>query len=360
MGEGRRVDLDDPASWSGLDEHGMLAMGEDFPRQCREGLAIGEGVELSSRYTEMPANIVVCGMGGSAIGGDLFAKIFEEQLPVPVQVVRDYALPSFVDERTLVIACSYSGNTEEVLSAYREAVARGSRVLAVTSGGQLEQASLANRTPVAKVPGGRPPRASTGYMLMPLVALAPRMGLVPPVSGAVNETLRLLDQQADAFGHHTPAAGNHAKKLAQHLAGRFPLIYGTAPFMGPVAFRWRTQLNENSKVLAISAELPEMNHNEVVGWELGLGMVNRPAVVFLTIADEHPRIADRLLITQELLGEDADPQVEIALGTARLAQVMTAMYLGDMMTLYLAFLNGVDPYTITPINTLKRRLAELT
>ncbi len=352
------VNLDDSTTWQALDSHGMLTMGEDFPAQCREALEIGRQVELPAGFAALPANIVVVGMGGSAIGGDLFAKIFEEQLPVPVQVVRYYDLPSYVDEHSLVIACSYSGNTEEVLAAYDSAVARGARTLAITSGGELEHRCHRHATPVVKVPGGRPPRASTGYLLMPLVALAPRLGLVPAVDEICDVTLALLDDQSQRFERATPTAGNHAKQLAQQLHGRFPLVYATSPMMGPVALRWRTQLNENSKVLAGSAELPELNHNEVVGWELGLGLVTNPAVYFLGTADDHPRIKARVQITKELLGDTPVTMVN-GEGPCRLSQILTAMYLGDMATVYLAFLNGVDPYAIKPINHLKDRLAEI-
>jgi len=353
------VNLDDSTTWSALDSQGMLAMAEDFPGQCREGLRIGEQSQLDESYARVPNAIVLVGMGGSAIGGDLFARIYEEVLPVPVQVVRDYALPSFVDEGTLVITCSYSGNTEEVLEAYDQAVARGCRVLSVTSGGQLEQRSLRTSAAVIKVPGGRPPRAAIGFMLMPLLMLAPRLGFVPDNAGDREETLGLLDQQAEAFHRSTPTPENPAKQVAHALHGRFPLIYATSPTMAPVAFRWRTQLNENAKVLAISHELPELNHNEVVGWELGLGTVQQPAVFFLQRPDDYERIKARVDITKQLIGNRAPVHIESGLGRSLMAQVVTAMYLGDIASIYLAFLNGVDPYVISSIDLLKQRLAQI-
>jgi len=353
------VNLDDNASWQVLDSQGLLAMGEDFPEQCREGLRIGDEAELGPEYAQVPDALVVVGMGGSAIGGDLFARMFEEALPVPVHVVRYYELPSFVGERTLVITCSYSGDTEEVLAAYDQAIARGARVIAITSGGKLEARSLGHHTALIKVPGGRPPRAAIGYMLMPLVSLATRLGLVPPIDRERQEMLELLEQQAASFRRQVPVAGNRAKQVARELHGHFPLVYATSPFLRPVAFRWQTELNENSKVLALSHELPELNHNEVVGWEQGLDLVVRPVFIFLATPHDHPRVQARVQITKELIGDRAPVHVELAAGESLPAQIVTAMYLGDMASLYLAFLNGVDPYLIKPINYLKQRLAEI-
>ncbi|HUT74782.1 MAG TPA: bifunctional phosphoglucose/phosphomannose isomerase [Armatimonadota bacterium] len=354
----RTIALDDPTGFKALDSRDMLAMTADFPAQCRTGLELGDALDLGDSYRVDYDGIVGLGMGGSAIGSDLLAAIYRAELSVPAATVRDYVLPAWVSERTLVFGVTYSGDTEETLAAFHEARRRGARVIGVTSGGEMARRCREQGVPCVIVPAGQPPRASTGYLLMSLVPVVERLGLIGDQAAARRECLDLLQAQAREYGPQSPTAANRAKQLAELLQGRLPIIYGATPTLGVVAYRWRTQCNENAKTLALSHELPELDHNEVVGWELGRDLLPRRCVIVLTDPALPERMRLRLDITRDLLGADVDVYREPARGESALARVLSAMYLGDFASLYLALLNGVDPFEIKPINELKRRLAE--
>jgi glucose/mannose-6-phosphate isomerase len=351
------VSLDHPESFGPLDSHDMLGMAERFPDQCRAGLALGDQLSLPDAYRIEYDGIVGLGMGGSGIGSDLLAAICGAELRMPAVTVRDYSLPAWVGRRTLVFAVSYSGDTEETLAAFGEARDRGAKVIAVTSGGELARICEDAGLPCVIVPGGQPPRASTGYLLMPAIAILERLGLIGDQTAARRECLEILDAQAAEYGRSSPAGANRAKEIAGLLHGKVPVIYAAAPGFGSVAYRWRTQCNENAKVLALSHELPELDHNEVVGWELGRSLLGRPCVIVLTDPALSERMQLRLRITRDLFGPEVEVHFEAARGGSMLARVLSVMYLGDAASVYLAFLNGVDPYGIRAIDELKERLA---
>jgi len=352
------VSLDDPSSFKSLDSRGMLGMAEGFPAQCRTGLELGDALDFDDSYHIDYSAVIGLGMGGSAIGSDLLAAIYRDELTVPPGTVREYALPAWVGERTLVFAVSYSGNTEETLAAFHEARRRGARVIAVTSGGELERLCKQDGVPCVVVPGGQPPRASTGFLLMPMVAIIERLGLIGDQAAARRECLALLEAQAREYAPPSPTSANRAKQIATLMHGKVPIIYGSTPTLGTVAYRWKTQCNENSKVLAHADALPELDHNEIVGWEIGREMLKRRCVVVLFDPAMSVQMKRRLDITQDVLGADVEVHREPARGSSSLAKVVSAMFLGDFATLYLGFLNGVDPVEIKAIDTLKRRLAE--
>lgn len=349
--------LDDPAIYGALDSHDMLATVEDFPDQCRTGLALGDELNLPDAYRTEYSAIVGLGMGGSAIGSDLLADIYAEELGVPALTVRDYALPAWVGKGTLVFAISHSGDTEETLHAFEAARQRGAKVIAITKGGELARICAAHGVPHVIVPGGRPPRASTGYLLMPAVAILERLRLIGDQTAARRECVEILDAQTAEYGRNAPASANRAKQLADLLHGRLPVIYAATPALGSAAYRWRTQCNENAKVLALSNELPELDHNEIVGWELGRGLAGDLRVVVLMDPGISDRMRMRVEITCEILAPDVDVHFETARGQSALARVLSAVNLGDFVSVYLAFLNGVDPHGIRAIDELKERLA---
>jgi len=350
------VSLDEPETFRALDSKNMLGMTMDFPNHCREGLRLGDEVGLDDSYRIEYNAIVGLGMGGSAIGSDLVAAAYRDQLRVPMTTVRDYSVPASVGQRTLVFGVSYSGDTEETLAAFSEARKRGARVIGIASGGELARICDGNRLPCVIVPGGQPPRASTGYLLMPMVAVLERLGLIGDQAAVRQECLGILEAQAQEYGRQSPTDANRAKQLAALMHGKVPIIYASAPTFGVVAYRWRTQCNENAKVLALSHELPELDHNEIVGWELGRDLLRRRCVIVLTDPAMSDRMRLRLDITCQLLG-DLDLHQQPARGDSALARVLSAMYVGDFTSIYLAFLNGVDPYDIRAINELKKRLA---
>jgi len=328
----------------GLDSAGMLAVLGRFPDQCREGLALGEGV-AAERLAGF-SRIVTVGMGGSGIAGSLLAAF----LPVDVVSVRGYALPPWVGEESLVVALSYSGDTEETLSAFSEALPRTRRLLAVSSGGALGALCAVRGISWIKIPSGYQPRAALGYLLFPLLGLFQRLGLISGLTKVFPE----LDRLAQDLAPNNEE--NEAQRLARTLHGRVPLVYGAGP-TAPVALRWKTQVNENAKQPAFWAELPELCHNEVVGWDLSERVLPQATTVFLRTEHDHPRVQARIEILQSLLSARGLPWMEVhGRGEGVLAQTFSLLCLGDWVSVYLALLNGVDPTPVAIIRELKDRL----
>ncbi len=355
--------LDDLDAMRILDKSGMLDLTEQFPQQCREALEITNAFTGRLPAVTKPANVVITGLGGSAIGSDLAASLAAVGGDVPVIVNRDYDLPGFVGPETLVIASSYSGNTEETLTAYAQARAAGCRIACVTSGGELAKMAEADGVPVCRVPGGRPPRASTGYMFIPtlgiLAAYVPFAKSCSP--GAIALALPLLEACSAKWGRGASLSGNHAKQLALRLHGRIPIFYGTKGYRGVLAVRWKGQFNENAKAHAFANVLPEQNHNEILGWDQALTQAQNWSVVFLrdpSETTETPRIVRRVEVLKTVIGNRADQMDVWAEGDLLMERLLTLMYLGDFASVYAAFLNGVDPTAIAGIDLLKAELAQ--
>lgn len=333
-----------------------MAQAESFPAQCREALSlctVSLGAELKGK-----SNVVVCGMGGSAIGGDFLRSLFEAFAAVPLAVCRDYDLPAFAGKETLLIACSYSGNTEETLSAVRQGIKRGCSIVGVTSGGELAEICRQHNFPFIKVPGGKPPRMSLGYLFIPLVYIAQTLGYIPAQN--TDAAFAELDRCVERWGQERPLATNAAKTLAGYLFGRVPLIYGLGSWQGVVASRWKGQINENAKVMAFAHAFPELNHNEIMGWTLANRQnVAHWATIFLESGEESTRMQTRARVTRELIREQSETFTVTAHGDELLSQMLSLTFCGDFVSLYLAALYGVDPEKIDSINALKKSLAEL-
>lgn len=354
--------LDDPEAIRILDGRGMLALTERFPGQCLEALAISAAFVASVKTWSRPANIIITGLGGSAIGGDLVRALMEIGGDIPVVVNRDYTLPAFAGPDTLVVASSYSGNTEETVSAYQDARDRGCRLACVTSGGQIETLSEADGVPCCIVPGGRPPRASTGYLFIPTLAIVAACANLDPSCSpaAVESALPLLDDCAERWRREVPLAKNPAKQLAVALHGRIPIFYGSQSYRGVIATRWKGQFNENAKVHAFANVLPEQNHNEILGWDQAPQQSYAWSVVFLRDPQEKtdaPRIARRVEVLRTVIGNKADQHEVVAQGDTLMEKLLTLLYLGDFVSVYAALLGGVDPTDIVGIDVLKAELA---
>jgi glucose/mannose-6-phosphate isomerase len=338
------------------DKKGLMAMALGFPNQCREALSLSK-LENAQKLSGK-RNVVICGMGGSAIGGDFLRCLFETFASVPLIVCRDYELPTFVNEDTLLIACSYSGNTEETLSALRQGIKRGCSVVAVTSGGEVAAICGKHDFPIIRVPSGLPPRMSLGYLFVPLVVIAVSAGYLPEQDMEV--TFAELDSCIERWGPSRPATTNAAKTLAGYLFGRVPLVYGLGSWQGVVASRWKGQINENAKVMCFAHTFPELNHNEIMGWTLAERQnVAHWATIFLESGDESVRMQTRAKVTRDLIREKSETFTIGAHGETLLSQMLTLAFCGDFVSLYLAALNGVDPENIDSINTLKKTLSEL-
>ncbi len=349
--------LDDLAYVTRLDPKEMLRLTVEFPQQCRRALDIASKTVLPELDIE-PDLVVLTGLGGSAAGGDFVRCLFEAEGSVPFFVNRDYHLPAFVGSSSLVICSSYSGNTEETLSAYSEAQGRGCQILAVTSGGKLAERAQADGHPVILIPGGQPPRTALGFMLVPVVSACVTLGLLPAPD--FEAAFTLLDSCVTEWGVANAFESNPTKQLAQELHGAVSVLYGLGSHQAVVANRWKGQINENAKNMTFANAFPELNHNEILGWvranEQG---VNRWVAVILEDGEESAKMQARRDVTTQLIHERATVHRVSALGDTLWQRMLSLVLMGDFVSLYLAALNGVDPENIDSINILKTELGKI-
>ena len=328
------------------DADGLLDTVLAMPDHLRDALWRIE----SARLTPMPDSsaAIVCGMGGSAIGGDLAAAALGDLLTKELLTVRGYELPSWAPAGAAVLCSSYSGNTEETLACYAAAEALGAGRVVATTGGELADSARRDGVPVVGLPSGMPPRAAVGYMFCVAAELASLAEAAPGIRTEIDAAASHLESRADAIGAR-------AKELADQLGDAVPVFYGAGP-TAPVAYRWKTQVNENGKLPAFSSPLPEASHNEIAGWS---GAQGRLACVLLTDADQHPRERRRFEVTAELIEPHAAAVVGVeAEGETRTARILELVMLGDLLSLHLAARHGVDPTPIEAIDGLKQRLGD--
>ena len=350
--------LEERSKISQIDHQDMLALIENFPEQCVQAVKIGESFNLP--HYRAISHLVIVGMGGSGIGGELLADFTRPDINLPVIVNRHYSLPQFVNQKSLVLICSYSGNTEEVLQAWEDARKRRAKIIAVTTGGKLAQQAKMGDIPVLYIPFIGPPRSALGYSFFPLLVVLQRFKLIPDRKLDITETIEVLMRLKNKFSPEGPAPENLAKQLAIKLYGYLPVIYGSQDTTSAVGSRWRTQLNENSKTIAFSNVIPELNHNEIVGWEHSQEFTQHFQVIILRDRTDNPRVQKRQEITQRIIRKDAAGITEImGEGNSFLARMFSLIYLGDFVSFYLAILKGVDPSTVNSINFLKKSLEEV-
>ncbi|MEW6582747.1 MAG: bifunctional phosphoglucose/phosphomannose isomerase [Actinomycetota bacterium] len=339
-----------------LDSLGMVAEAGRAVEALEAGVAGGAAVELPFPPEAVRA-VAVCGMGGSAIAGDIVASVYRERLRRPVVTLRDYALPGWVGDDTLVVLMSYSGRTEETLTAAMQAVERGCLVVGVTSGGKLESFYGAQGVPIVRVPPGLQPRAAFYHLLGPLLVVLARLGVVPDVDGDLADARDVLARGVAAYGPGAPAGENPARQLAAALEGAVPLVYG-AETTSAVARRWKAQINENAKAPAFWAELPELDHNEIVGFEKPGAFGARAHVVMLRDPHHHRQVQRRFELTGELVEARVRGVASVTgEGGTALGRALDLVLLGDHVSVYMGLLRGVDPGPVTLIEELKGRLA---
>jgi glucose/mannose-6-phosphate isomerase len=348
--------LKHPDQWASIDSRSMHSLLEAFPEQLEAAAKAGR--EISVEKTGDIRLLIVTGLGGSAIGGDLVRSIAGPQLRIPLVVNRDYDLPGFVDARTMVFACSYSGNTEETLSAYRQACRAKSAIVCITSGGRLGEMAKSDGYPVIPLPAGLPPRAALGHSLLSLLSAMQALHFIPDMGEPVGEAIGLIKRLRENYGSANPEPSNPAMALAGSLHGKIVAVYASSQIMDGAAFRWRSQIAENSKNLAFHHVLPEMNHNELVGWWYPEEVLKKVGVVFLRDKGDHAQIQRRFDLTRELIADKAGALHEVwSEGNSLPARVLSVVYLGDFVSLYLAYLNNVDPTPVKVIDYLKQKLA---
>lgn len=344
------------ANIKSLDSENMWELLVGFPGQWKQAVSMTKSLELGVDADRI-YKICLAGMGGSAIGGDLIRAYTYRCCPHPVQVVRHYDIPEWVDEHTLFIVCSFSGNTEETLSAAEQAWQKGAQMIAVTSGGELMVNAAEHDFDYITIPGGMPPRAALGYSFVPLFRIFQYLGYIDESDEVLGETAEFLTQQGDLLSN---TSDNEALTLARDLEDTLPIIYSDATLMEPVNLRWRGQMGENAKTLAYGNTLPEMNHNEIVGWDQIVHLTGRLSVIMLRDQEDHPKVKQRMQIVEELISDQVSTiDVLSTRGKSRLTRMFSLIQLADWTSFYLAMLNGVDPTPIAKIDLLKRRLSEL-
>jgi glucose/mannose-6-phosphate isomerase len=351
------VNLDDVKTYTKYDPDGMLERIKELPKQCKQAWQAAMKLELLPHYADVD-KVVVLGMGGSAIGGDLVRSLVQFESKVPVIVHRDYGLPAFADDRSLVIASSYSGNTEETLSGFEVALAAGNKKLAMTTGGKLEQMALQNKIPVFKIEYKAQPRAALGFSFLPTLGVMQKLGFIGDKSGDVAETVQVLENMLPKLDEKSPTRANPAKRLAQRLYGRLPVIYG-AGIAAEAAHRWKTQINENGKAWGFYEVFPELNHNATVGFPLPKEIASRIRVIMLRSPGFNDRIKLRYEVTAELLKQAGVAHEAVdSEGKSPLAQMVSLVSIGDWVSYYLAILYEVDPSPVKVIEYLKGRLGK--
>lgn len=349
--------LDDASFVLRNDPKGMYRLTTAFPDQIREAVRIGQDAGIVP-LSQVPRLAMLTGLGGSAAGGDFVRAMFEETGTIPFLVNRDYHLPAYVDANTLIFAVSYSGNTEETLSAYEDARRAGARMVIVTSGGKLAEFGQADGYPVIRIPGGQPPRTALGFNLMPVIVACERMGLLPEQDYA--RLTDLLKACVGEWGIDAPFESNEAKQLAQKLFGKLSVLYGLGGWQALVANRWKGQINENSKNMTFAHAFPELCHNEILGWvKANHQGVDRWVGVVLEDGTESEKMKARERVTSGLIKDVCDMNRAKARGGSLLERMLSLALLGDFVSLYLAALNDVDPENIDSINILKAELANV-
>jgi glucose/mannose-6-phosphate isomerase len=307
-----------------------------------------------TRYSKIE-KIIITGLGGSAISGDVVFTLFQDQLSIPFIVNRNYNLPKFADEKTLVIACSYSGNTEETLSSFDEALSKKCEIVVISSGGKLKEKALANNLPYLEVEGGYQPRCAIGLMLTTLIKFLETSGFIFFDNGFYENVINLLKDKSENYSSEKGAPFDFATKLI----GKFPVIHSTE-LLQSINVRFRSQLAENSKVLSYSGIIPELNHNEIIAWEK-FDEKFFPAILIQMIDEnDHPRNKLRFDITRDILSE-------VKLEILRLQstepkfylRIFDLIYFVDWVSFFLAIIRKVDPTPIKNINALKEALSKI-
>ena len=347
------MDLDDIEGIERVDRGGMLDVIEKFPEQVEEAIKIGKDAlsEIKQGTFKNIKNVIITGMGGSAIGGEMIASLFKKESRVPIIVNRGYELPSFAGKETLLIAVSYSGNTEETLSCFKEAINNECKTISISSGGKLER--MAEHADFhIKIPAGMQPRAALAYLLFPQIEILGKAGIIKKVD--VSGVKKTLSAMRDRMKKDVPSAENPAKRIAMRIEGT-AIIYGHG-FMEAAATRWRQQLNENAKMMAFDFGVPEANHNELMAWE-GIEESNGLITcIFLRHENESEQIKKRFDFMKKIYEKYADGVEIFADGGDEISRLMSVVYMGDYVSNYCALLRDIDPTPVSLIQKLKKKL----
>ncbi len=349
--------LDSAEDMARIDREGMGDRIDGFAAQLRSGAGIADRV-LPRLDPHRPRRVIVFGMGGSAIAGDLARGLVDREGSSPVHVCRHYEPPSWTAPEDFLIFSSYSGETEETVAAYRRLRDHAEDALVLTTGGSLARLAAEDGVPTARLPEGHPPRAALGYSLSTLLHVLSHRGLLFDGPARVEAAARAVEEVASACGRGVVQSRNSAKQLAIRLVGRALVLIANERTLGPASLRWKGQLNENSKHLAWASPLPEMNHNEVDGYVSPAGLVGGFAAIMLCDPGDHPRVTARFRWLEEYLaGRGVQVETVEAAGGDAMSRVLGCVAMGDWVSYYLALLHGADPSALPGVLALKRALS---
>lgn len=337
----------------------MLDFVSSIPDQIASGWE--ESADFDAPFARGDSPLIICGMGGSAIGGRLIRDLIGEGGKVPIHLENGYRLPAYANEKSPVVCVSYSGNTEEMLSCFRDAVGRGCTPAVVTSGGKLAEEGTKAGAAVSLVPEGLPPRAAIGFLFAPLLRIVTSWGLYDMTDEGIDRAVRKTGKLVQRYSLEGDPGENTALQLAKHLYGKIPCIYSGNGLLAGVAYRWKCQFNENSKSMAFSNVYPELGHNEVMGWECPERFREEHFIIMLRDGDDHPRVKKQMDITHAMLeplsGGAAVVDSEGTKGReGRLMRLLSVLLLGDFTSVYLAVEYGKDPTPIGGIERIKEQL----
>ena len=338
-----------------IDKSNMLQTVDSAPEMIYDAVRLMDYFSLKNLKTA--DNIFIAGMGGSAIAGDLLSNLLRDQLRIPLFVNRDYSLPLFLGQNSLVFIASYSGETEETLSCLKDAEKKGARIICLTSGGKLKEIADEKKYPVFEIKNGYQPRAALPYFLVSLALILEKAGFIKDMLYQVKESAAVLEQLKTAYGARTPERQNAVKQAAQKIKGKIPVIFASAGTTEAVGKRLKNQLNENAKMNALLTVFPEMNHNEMVSLaELKRGEHNF-SPIFIRDEEDHIRMNKRIEITKSLLGGKMGGVLELpASGKSRLARMFSQIYFSDLLSVHTAIISGIDP---TPVETIQKFKKEM-
>lgn len=323
-----------------LDSENMEGILDDFPNQIKKGIELAGDLKIENEINK----IVLVGMGGSALAGEILKCYLKSELNIPLIIVKTYSLPKFVDKKTLIITSSYSGNTEETIYAYREAIRKHIPTIAIASGGKLEELSKINKNIFIKLPGGIQPRVSIGYSFFALLKFFENCGFIESKKDDTKKTEKAL---------RNPMFKGMAKKLVEKIKDKIPIIYASDD-LSCVAYKWKIDINENSKTHAFYNIIPEMNHNELVGYTITKGDYY---VIILKDEEDFERIKKRVKITKDIIKEKGVEVTEVEIkGDCFLTKLFSAIYIGDWVSYYLALEEGIDPTPVDIVEDLKKKL----
>ena len=343
--------------YSDIDKSDMFKSIFDFPDHIKDSFIIGENISLNREYLDIK-NIVIAGMGGSAIGGDVVRLLADHLIKIPLLISRNYNLPNWVNEDTLVICSSYSGNTEETLSAFSQAQRKKAKIIAISTGGTLSEKIKDCNFDLISIPPGLQPRAAIAYSFIPLIFLLAKIEIIgSKIIGLIKNSIFEIEKIRERYSLESEE--NPTFNLARTIYNTFPIIYAEDNTTSIVATRWRGQLSENSKMLSFGNSLPEMNHNEIVGWENNSEFLKNISIIWLSDNENYKRNLLRQVESNKIISNLSRNEFFIKMdGKSKIERNLKLIHFGDWLSFWCAILHKTDPTPVLKIDQLKSKLSK--